>query len=338
MKCPSCLHNHKAKYGGQCSSCGYAFVFQPRVAGGMTDGRFSAIIKRASADGTYFFTETQLFVAQQMLGKKTFSGGCVAAAVMFIFALVFTVLLADKTDHTLFEVVVRMALFIAIGWGIFRVNRGPAKLSLSSLTAFEGYLSEWRRHQPIDKLLDKPQLDRPPPAAEESDVYDYGVEGVLVLDEDRLVDLFVLNNFHAEQRVAVISKRGYPAYVMPRVQAVLADRPDLPVFVLHGSGVGAQMLPYQLRSFDLGIEDHPVFDLGWTGRDISQVGRLQALADIGMGEGVSVDVLLPRRLFAVVAAAMARRVPLAAFLGADDVATTWDDEGDRMWIDVSDFG
>lgn len=338
MKCPSCTYNHKAKYGGQCSSCGYAFVFYPKVAGGMTDGRFSANIKRASADGTYFFTETQLFVAQQMLGKKTASAGCVASSVMVIFVPVLAIGLAGETDHTLFEVSVRMALLIAIVWGLLRINRGPPKPSVSSHTAFEGYLSVWRRHQPIEKLLGKPQLDTPPPAAAESDVYDYGVEGVLVLDEDRLVDLFVLNNFHAEQRVAVISKRGYPAYVMPRVQAVLADRPDLPVFVLHGSGVGAQMLPYQLRSLDLGIVDHPVVDLGWTGRDISQVGRLEALSDIGRGKGVAVDVLLPRRLFAVVAAAMAKRVPIAAFLGADDVATTWNDESDRMWIDVSDFG
>jgi hypothetical protein len=336
MKCPSCSYNHKAKDGGQCRSCGYAFVFYPKVAGGMTDGRFSENIKRASADGTYFFTETQLFVAQQMLGKKTASAGCVVKFLSSLFVVGLASAVSEDTDHSFFEVGVRMALLIAIVWGLLRINRGPAKPSLSSHAAFEGYLSVWRRHQPIDKLLGKPQLDTPPPAAAESDVYDYGVEGVLVLDEDRLVDLFVLNNFHAEQRVAVISKRGYPAYVMPRVQAVLADRPDLPVFVLHGSGVGAQMLPYQLRSLDLGIVDHPIIDLGWTGRDISQVGRLEALAD--MGDGVAVDVLLPRRLFAVVAAAMAKRVPIAAYLGADDVATTWNDESDRMWIDVSDFG
>lgn len=337
MKCPSCTYFRRGS-SGQCSSCGYAFVFYPKVAGGMTDGRFSANIKRASADGTYFFTETQLFVAQQMLGKKTASAGRVfhIMLTLFVFSLVWNV--SERTDHSFFGMGVRMALLIAIVWGFRRINSGPPKPSVSSLTAFEGYLSVWRRHQPIDKLLGKPQLDTPPPAAAESDVYDYGVEGVLVLDEDRLVDLFVLNNFHAEQRVAVISKRGYPAYVMPRVQAVLAERPDLPVFVLHGSGVGAQMLPYQLRSLDLGIVDHPIIDLGWTGRDISQVGRLEAFADIGWGNGVAVDVLLPRRLFAVVAVAMAKRVPIAAFLGADDVATTWNDESDRMWIDVSDFG
>ncbi len=55
MKCPTCGKNHPKKLGLQCS-CGYTFVFNPGTDPGMTDGKFVAIVRRASAGGDKFFT------------------------------------------------------------------------------------------------------------------------------------------------------------------------------------------------------------------------------------------------------------------------------------------
>ena len=72
---------------------------------------------------------------------------------------------------------------------------------------------------PIEKMIETPRLGTPPPEFEEPDLYDYGVERILVVQHDLLVDLFVLNGLHAEQRMlgGAIAEGVAIAEVLPAV-------------------------------------------------------------------------------------------------------------------------
>jgi len=76
-------------------------------------------------------------------------------------------------------------------------------------------------------MLVKAALHQPPPDFTEPDIYDYGVESILVVDRDILVDVFVKNGFHAQQHVLVISINRYPAYLLAEARKALDANPRL---------------------------------------------------------------------------------------------------------------
>lgn len=59
--------------------------------------------------------------------------------------------------------------------------------------------------KPLAKLLEAPALHAPPAPYREGDIYDYGVERIVIVEHDLLVDLLVMNNQHAEQRALLAS-------------------------------------------------------------------------------------------------------------------------------------
>ncbi len=305
----------------------------------MSDGRFTALIDRASAGDTYFFTRNQLYVAFLQRTKRGVLNQSPAMRFL-IFPLlhllgiaIFYLFLEAFTGH---DVWLQPTLFYILIVTAIKYNiKAPEPMAPAG---FEQFINKWLKYEPIPRLLgENLRLKEPPPDWEEADIYDYGVESVLVVDEDELVDLFVLNNFHAEQRCAVISKNGYPDYIKPRVKALLSAKPDLPVFVLHRSDSKGIILANSLAELDIGVDDHPVTDLGWGVRENFEVNQLAQPGLKMFSRGIPVDVLLPKRLFGLVSSAMNRRVPVAVLMGTD-MATSWSDDGDRTWLYVSDFG
>ena len=98
MKCPNCATNHlRGKQGMQCK-CGYQFVFDPKRHG-LTDGKFLSHVRRASRNGTYFFTENQLYAtACRSLNRRA---EAIAAFIFFgvatIGAFAFALNMIDKS-------------------------------------------------------------------------------------------------------------------------------------------------------------------------------------------------------------------------------------------------
>ncbi|MEE2830592.1 MAG: hypothetical protein VX498_15500 [Myxococcota bacterium] len=344
MKCPSCGYNQKKKMGTTCGSCSYGFVFTG--FDGMTDGRWLGLIEKTSAEGTYFFTENQLFATyckkQQKPGWLKVPGCLLPGTVL---TLVAAMVVSENSALTFGDAFWRFGALLGLFglwlWSDLRSGSGSATAAQagdSSHTDFRLKVAKWEGRRPTEKLLRSPQLETAPPEAQETDLYDYGVESVLIVDEDRLVDLLVLNNFHAQERCVVISRTGYPGYLVPRVRDVLEGRTDLPVFVLHNSSIEGQLLPHQAVDLDLGVVNHPVIDLGWNSRAAQQLGRLNFLRTAGWVQSIPVDLVPPRRLLPALATAMQQRLPLAAFLGAEQVAGAWTEDGDRHWVDSDDFG
>lgn len=91
-------------------------------------------------------------------------------------------------------------------------------------------------------LLLRPSLHEPPPDFPEKDLFDYGVERIIIVERPLLVDLLVKNGFHIDQNALVFSRDGYPAYILQRARKMIKEVPSLPVYLLHdASEVGMAM-------------------------------------------------------------------------------------------------
>ena len=343
MRCPSCRHNHKLSLGMKCGSCGYTFVFDPKTDK-MSDGRWKALINAVSGNDTYYFTANQLFsILSRSVRKKPERFTFYFLSTLFLllgsgFAFAISQVTSATTDHTTGAVFLRIVLFVGLVVLLVRNNLSSTHALPPSYDTFKGHLKKWEARHPTEKLLEGPSLHTPPPEWSEEDIYDYGIEALLIVDEERLVDLLVLNGFHAEQRCAIIASSGYPEYILPHVKKALSTRSNLPVFALHAATIEGRKLPYTLKDLGLGIDEHPITDLGWSSADFLDISQLR-LFDIEHWEGAtSVDILPPRQLHSLLASAMRESVPLSAFMGREEAAGAWTSDGDRLWVDVSDYG
>jgi hypothetical protein len=145
-------------------------------------------------------------------------------------------------------------------------------------------VERYHRADPIERLVDSPRLSAPPPPAPEPDVYDYGVERILIVEHDRLVDSLVLSGDHAELRALVLSESGYPRYLVDRARKLLLERPDLPVVILHDATEAGRKMNARLQSSGL---------LPLRGRKITDAGLFpnQAARLGGVTPGVTADRL-----------------------------------------------
>ncbi|MEK8019850.1 MAG: hypothetical protein VSS75_023495, partial [Candidatus Parabeggiatoa sp.] len=106
----------------------------------------------------------------------------------------------------------------------------------------------WQRHSSLssDKFIDKLSLQAPEnPIGEE--VFEYGVERIIVVDEPLTVDLFVKNNKHLNKKAVIISSEGYPAYLKPHLQTLLQKQPNIKIGFLHKRELTIEQ---QIRRFE----------------------------------------------------------------------------------------
>lgn len=75
----------------------------------------------------------------------------------------------------------------------------------------------------------------------EPDIYDYGIKGIIVLDSDCLVDLLVLNHFHKEKGVLVLSCKGYPSYLISIAISIIKCTNNIFIGFMHNLLVAEQL-------------------------------------------------------------------------------------------------
>ena len=116
-------------------------------------------------------------------------------------------LLAELTSLGMPGLLLRFSALAVIAWLALRTldqGKGSVEAGYGNRDVlrekFAVQLASWQAKYPLEKLLEGRKLEAPPPDWKEEDVYDYGAERVLVVDDDALVDFFVLNDFHAQQR------------------------------------------------------------------------------------------------------------------------------------------
>jgi len=309
MKCPECSTNHKYS-GGMTCSCGYVFALDPK-RDGYADGKLLAADRKASSDQTHYYTTNQL--ATTVEGMKPGKTPTVIISLVFIFVGIGIYLLADEW--------LPMVCFGCVGLAILLTSLlGYDRAKMDQLTrAVQKYESA---KQPLPFLLhdDRPLKD-PPPDWPEQDLYDYGAEGILILQRPLLVDLFVLNGFHAANRVLVVSADGYPDHLIPHVNRILEEQPDVPVYVLHDSSDEGAALVARVHELPfLKLHGQTVTDLGLSRSDLTRMPKLKRFA---VRDEVAVDHLKWDRLSTGAVAGIAGGVALVDVIGRDPEASAW---------------
>lgn len=293
MKCPMCSSKQNFKAGGMtCQSCGYEYKVDPKSSQ-PNDGFIVAAARNVSGDGTYHFTTNQVITQlDRKMHKKSRRSLLVRVAI-----LVGGVVAAFVFANPVILVVSGIALVAVIINLLARPEAGPPRLIMSVLEALPEESSV------AGLLITKPTLHEPPPEWGESDIYDYGVERILIVERDELVDLFVLNGWHSENRALVVSMSGYPDYITERVSELLDESPDLPVFVLHDStfqGVDSAEWLQESDVFDLA--DRQLIDMGLTPSMANRMNCIKRLSGKLRNSGeVPVDYIPYGQLSALVA-------------------------------------
>ncbi len=200
----------------------------------------------------------------------------------------------------------------------------------SEVAATKGAVGTWRRAgRDPGPIVERPTLSRDgsPPIWPEPDLFDYGAEGILAVDDPMLVDLLVLNQVHSTAKVAILEgNSGYPQPTAARLASLVAARQDLPIFLLHCSAGGKQSeLEREVRLL-LGAAANPVIDLGLP---VDVARRIPAMRWARHLPLVTADMLPHRWLTAGVAAAIAHRRSLVGLLEAPPDTTGA--ESDSSW-------
>jgi len=301
MKCPECGRNQKKSTTALCIGCGYKFVLRPKDDG-LSDSLLLAGVRKASSSDTQYFTVSQLYAAIYKLKRP----GPRAMVVCGAIALVAIVALLI-TDLGFFGFIALGSLVALVT--VYRRRKSP---DVQSFADFQSTLHRAMDAMTgkFDKLVDKPTLGQPPPDWPETDIYDYGVERVLFVEREILVDLFVKNGWHAENNALVISADGYPSYLKPRVSDLLSANPEMPVYLMHDATSDVAALSEGIRA-NFGLGDREIRDLGLKPEDAQQ---FQGLRTASGQDHVPVDLLPYGALAAATGAAVLTGVLLSEAL------------------------
>lgn len=305
MRCPRCANNHAKKDGPVCKKCGRTFVFFDKDP--MSDGKFATLLSRASSGNTLYFTRDQLYTVYALQDGSSRPG---------IVSLLVILAIGVGSAFAFFAGSAGLGSFLAVAavislaiWLSMRSAKPPPRASLMHA------LDRWHAAEPIEKLIDRPSLQKPPQTWREPDIYDYGVERILVVQHDILVDLFVKNGLHAQERAVIVSERGYPDYIVPIARRLLEESPQLPIFLLHDADATGLMMQRRLEGSGLlPLSGHPIIDTGLTPRDVGRLAKLRPLRPETRGNALPADALPYGLLATGFTLAFADALPLGALI------------------------
>lgn len=333
-----------------CTSCGQAFIFDPKSDHRLTDSRMDALIRRTSADGRYVFFESQLLMQYIQLALKLSSGrfvGCFIGTIFMGLSIygVGALVMSANVDGgaVLFTTLFGMAGLVAF---LTSVMMTPG---LTMANMFQAHLSRWSSRRPIEGLLTPStrRLEGAPAKAPERDIFDYGVERVLLVSKPDWVDFFVLGGFHAAHRALVMDVSGYPQYLRKQLERILAEQPHVPIFILHDVGESAQEIERQARALTPLLATKALMDISPRPGDIFAIDQLNKQRKLLTALRVHESLMLlhPQRVHTLVEGAMVHRATTHELLRGqrDDssVGFIGADGGDVGALDlmvISDFG
>jgi hypothetical protein len=227
------------------------------------------VIAQATGNRTYKVTRNQLLAAYCELSPQSASKGCfrMLVALGFIFVCAPMAVVAAKPLAAAIGLVFAGVLLSMYMWP------GPGKNSFDEL--YEKYVAAGGT---IPELLTPQAVASPPPGSPEPDIYAYGVQRLMMVDDDAVVDLLVSNNFHAQHQIAIVSINGYPGYLMPVVDKLLAN-PALKIYLLHSPPSKSSGSFYHRVAGDprIGHRGQNILTMGFTADNVSSLPTLAKL-------------------------------------------------------------
>ncbi|EAY29297.1 hypothetical protein [Microscilla marina] len=332
MKCPKCEHEQKYKEGMTCLSCKYKFIIDPKEKGHLNDYKMKLRIEQVSQSGQVYFTPRQLYALYRGKFKKSY------ALTMLVFgAIVISLFLAGGSPEG--AVVVGVGFTIAILYEVFKKSWLSEQ---NFLATFNHWYTRSELVKEVKHLVLQPEL-KLPKNVREKDIYNYGVEAVIVTDQDVYVDLFVKNNYHTQYKALIISKHLYPTYLTPRLKQLLQEKPDLPLFFIHDATLeGLQTMTQFRNRAELATEGHPCIDLGLTPAHFNQLKPLKRLLQGIDDTHAPLDYLQHQHFTSIFNKYIVERAEQQALLSEEELSVIEADElSDRiLMIDLiaDDFG
>lgn len=319
MKCLKCGHDQKrGREGMTCTSCATFFIFDPKSDNCLTDSRWAALVARTSAHGRYPYFESQLRVNHAQLGHKVSSvreiGRIFFIAFMVLCAISWGAIMRGAHDDRSLILAIISPLGVVVS--LYSLIRGvPGK---KFALEFDDHLRRWRARHELDGMLPNTtrQLEHEPKKTAEEDIYDYGVECVLLVSEPSWVDFFVLGGFHAAQRCLVLCINGYPSYLTPELEKIIQLQPSVPVFLLHDVHERPDQVASMARRQLPAIEGKALMNISLQPGDLWQMEKMKPLVKLCQAVNIPESLMLlpPQQVHSMVEAAINHRATLHELL------------------------
>ncbi|PIQ27423.1 hypothetical protein COW36_22745 [bacterium (Candidatus Blackallbacteria) CG17_big_fil_post_rev_8_21_14_2_50_48_46] len=270
MKCLKCGTNslYRARSNGKCPQCGKRFVFEPKRGDPYTDGFFQAALTQISAKQSLYFHPRHLYFelarrkkAKPLQNPKAAAIGTVVAGL--IFGVIMSFPLASFLGNAFFLVAL-VYLFILFRAAKKVISAAESPEIQFKWLDFSKHLNRWKavEGETIPYLLqtsDKPsKLIAAPPF---KDLLDYSVERLILCDKPEIVDFLVANQFHLEQKCAILSFNGYPRENFEEIRAMLQRSEHLMVYFIHNASLNGCSMVSELKRPEW-FPHAKIFDLG----------------------------------------------------------------------------
>ncbi|MDE1463772.1 hypothetical protein [Spartinivicinus poritis] len=262
MICPSCERFLKG-YNTQCS-CGYKFIFRAKTEP-FNDNKMKKLELKASAFDTRYFTRNMLY----SVFLKTSAKSLIAPMIfIIIFCGIFSAILIGTLSYI--GLIIATLLF---GVAIKLVIKANKPMSIED---FADYYKRWVNAKRNNSyLVDKPKLKKPPVNNQEADIFDYGADRIVVVDDPLFVDCLILNEEHMRSKALIVSQDGYPSYLKEQFKNLLEQADNIPVILLHGTNQNKTKMIHSIESsFNIKLADNQVYDLGYYEEQIKQAKSL----------------------------------------------------------------
>ncbi len=294
MRCPNCNKKQAVAAGSNCLNCGHTIVFDPKKDT-LSDQEFKELTTTIRGAGEVYFTKNQLYSYY----LEAYKASCFSTLVFFLLALgsflflINAFFIQEKLPvQSTYLNSAAIACFSLSMTGLFGLPKKKPKISK---VAFDGLIERWMHHYPIPNLLIAPSLQQPPPGNfSEPDLYDYGVEGIIIVDRDIYVDLFVLNDYLSDWKSVIIAQSGYPNYLIDNVQKIIDNNPTIKVYYLHDATTGTNYMKEKVRQFLRMPASLEELDMGV---NVDDSRKMDIFKRRGQEEGgIRLDFIPPARL------------------------------------------
>ena len=235
----------------------------------MTDTEFLNLLRQAGENGRFYFTFPQLYTVwcRQDAEKKylLLRKGLAGFSVLLLACIILCSALFGWFGG-LFALIL-----LLIPWILIRRHRRQAPPDLGTMKKL---IRQWQAGNGggDEMLLLRPGLHEPPSEFPEKDLFDYGVERVILVERPLLVDLLVRNGFHADWKALIFSQDGYPKYLIPQARKILKENVSVPVYLLHDAGEAGTAMARKMK-----LAGRTVIDLGLRPEQVKKMSFLSAL-------------------------------------------------------------
>ncbi|PCJ62238.1 MAG: hypothetical protein COA79_04035 [Planctomycetota bacterium] len=290
MKCPKCEVNHPAKLGRDCV-CGYRFILNPKVDM-ISDYKMKILVQKASNMDQNFFTFDHLYFTFMRTYLKPTS--CLIP-IIIITAVLFGIL-ALANGFMIFELYVCGGVFAVLYIISVLVRPNTKKFKkIYPRAKFLEFFELWDEFYKTEKFISETTMENPPPDWKEQDIYDYGVNSIVIVDDDLTVDYMIKNETHTSNQCLILSENGYPSYLMGIAKDIREKSSEIPVYYFHRYDPNRQRQNEGLDADCWSFLNGKYIDIGLDEKSVNEIKVLKDLK-FGKNEVIPLSALPPHFL------------------------------------------